>query len=163
MWKLNLQIDLYIILSSLFAGFVSTGLMTILEIPFWKRWGLTGILEWHENQILTCKFFRLASNNLHFWGIFLLHFLNGSLGGIGLLLAFILIPTINEIPFLPLGLLYGFFLWILTLVPIHKPITGIDPWNHPLGKGPAVLSLVGHTIYGITLVTFFLTFIINIK
>lgn len=161
--KVKLQIDLYIILSSLFAGFVSTGIMTILEIPFWKRWGLTGILEWHENQILTCKLFRLASNNLHFWGIFLLHFLNGSLGGIGLLLAFILIPTINEIPFLPLGLLYGFFLWILTLVPIHKPITGIDPWNHPLGKGPAVLSLVGHTIYGITLVTFFLTFIINIK
>ena len=150
-------------MSSLFAGFVSTGIMTILEIPFWKRWGLTGILEWHENQILTCKFFRLASNNLHFWGIFLLHFLNGSLGGIGLLLAFILIPTINEIPFLPFGLLYGFFLWILTLVPIHKPITGIDPWNHPLGKGPAVLSLVGHTIYGITLVTFFLTFIITIK
>ncbi|MGZ5471207.1 MAG: hypothetical protein ACXW1A_05565 [Nitrososphaeraceae archaeon] len=158
-----MQIDLYIILSSLFAGFVSTGFMTILEIPFWKRWGLTGILEWHENQILTCKFFRLASNNLHFWGIFLLHFLNGSLGGLGLLLAFILIPTLKEIPFLPLGLLYGFFLWILTLVPIHKPITGIDPWNHPLGKGPAVLSLVGHTIYGITLVTFFLTFIINIK
>ena len=142
-------------MSSLFAGFISTGVMTILEIPFWKRWGLTGILEWHENQILTCKFFRLASNNLHFWGIFLLHFLNGSLGGIGLLVAFILIPTLKVIPLLPLGLLYGFFLWILTLVPIHKPITGIDLWNHPLGKGPAVVSLVGHTIYGITLATTF--------
>ena len=52
--------DLYAIVSSLFAGFVSTAVMTVLEIPFWKRWGLTGILEWHENQILTCKFFRLA-------------------------------------------------------------------------------------------------------
>lgn len=157
--KVKLQIDLSTILSSLFAGFVSTGVMTILEIPFWKRWGLTGILEWHENQILTCKFFRLASHNLHFWGIFLLHFLNGSLGGMGLLLAFILIPTLKEIPLLPLGVLYGFFLWILTLVPIHKPITGINPWNHPLGKGPAVVSLVGHTIYGITLVTFFTSII----
>jgi hypothetical protein len=156
-----LQIDLFTILSSLFAGFVSTGAMTILEIPFWKRWGLTGILEWHENQILTCKLFSLSSNNLHFWGIFLLHFLNGSLGGIGLLLAFILIPTLKEIPLLPLGLLYGFFLWILTLVPIHQPITGINPWNHPLGKGPAVVSLVGHTIYGITLVIS-LTLIITI-
>ena len=74
--------DLYAIVSSLFAGFVSTAVMTILEIPFCKRWGLTGILEWHENQILTCKFFRLASNKLHFWGIFLLHFVNGSLGGL---------------------------------------------------------------------------------
>ena len=157
--KVKLQIDLSTILLSLFAGFVSTGFMTILEIPFWKRWGLTGILEWHENQILTCKFFRLASNNLHFWGIFLLHFLNGSLGGIGLLLAFILIPTLKEIPLLLLGVLYGFFLWVLTLVPIHKPITGINPWNHPLGKGPAVVSLVGHTIYGITLVTVFILII----
>jgi hypothetical protein len=148
-------------LSSLFAGFVSTGVMTILKIPFWKRWGLTGILEWHENQILTCKFFRLASNNIHFWGIFLLHFLNGSLGGIGLLLAFILIPTLKVIPLLPLAVLYGSFLWILTLVPIHKPITGINPWNHPLGKGPAVVIWVGHTIYGITLVIFF-TLIITI-
>ena len=156
-----MQIDLFTILSSLFAGFVSTGAMTILEIPFWKRWGLTGILEWHENQILTCKLFRPSSNNLHFWGIFLLHFLNGSLGGFGLLLSFILIPTLKEIPLLPLGLLYGFFLWILTLVPIHKPITGINPWNHPLGKGPAVVSLVGHTIYGITLVISF-TLIITI-
>jgi hypothetical protein len=156
-----LQIDLFTILSSLFVGFVSTGAMTILEILFWKRWGLTGILEWHENQILTSKLFGLSSNNLHFWGIFLLHFLNGSLGGIGLLLAFILIPALKEIPLLPLGLLYGFFLWILTLVPIHKPITGINPWNHPLGKGPAVVSLVGHTIYGITLVISF-TLIITI-
>jgi len=160
--KVNLQIDLYSIVSSLFAGFVSTAVMTILEIPFWKRWGLTGILEWHENQILTCKFFRLASNKLHFWGIFLLHFVNGSLGGFGLLLAFNLIPNLKEIPSFSLGLLYGFFLWILTLVPIHKPITGINPYNHPLGKGPAVLSLVGHAIYGITLVTLF-TFVITIE
>jgi hypothetical protein len=94
-------------------------------------------------------------------GNFFVTFLNGSLGGIGLLLAFILIPTLKEIPLLPLGLLYGFFLWILTLVPIHKPITGINPWNHPLGKGPAVVSLVGHTIYGITLVISF-TLIITI-
>ena len=156
-----MQIDLFTILPSLFAGFVSTGAMTILEIPFWKRWGLTGILEWHENQILTYKLFRVSSNSLHFWGIFLLHFLNGSLGGIGLVLAFILIPTLKEIPLLPLGLLYGFFLWILTLVPIHKPITGINPWNHPLGKGPGVVSLIGHTIYGITLVISF-TLIITI-
>ncbi len=159
--KGKLQSDLYTILWSLFAGFVSTGVMTILEIPLWKRWGLIGILEWHENQILTCRFFKLQSNNTHFWGIFLLHFLNGSLGGIGLLLAFILIPALKEIPLLPLGLLYGFFLWVLTLVPIHKPITGVNPFNHPLGKGPAIMSLVGHIIYGITLVTFF-TFIITI-
>jgi hypothetical protein len=150
-----MQIDLYSVLMSLFSGLISTGIMTTIEIPFWKKWGLIGILEWHENQVLTCKIFRLSDVKKYFWGIFLLHFVNGSLGGIGLLLALILIPSLKDINFLLLGLLYGFLLWILTLFPIHKPITGIDPWKHPLGKGPAIVSLIGHAIYGITLVTLF--------
>lgn len=156
MCELNLQIDLYSILLSLFSGLVSTGAMTFIEIPFWKRWGLTGILEWHENQVLTCKFFRLSPDSLHFWGIFLLHFVNGSLGGLGLLFALILVPSLKEIPLIALGVFYGFLLWILTLLPIHKPITGIDPLNHSLGKGPVIVSLIGHTIYGIILTTIFI-------
>lgn len=158
LWKceLNLQIDLYSILLSLFSGFVSTGAMTLIEIPFWKKWGLSGILEWHENQLLTCKFFRASPRSLHFWGIFLLHFVNGSLGGLGLLFALILVPSLKEIPFMALGVFYGFFLWILTLLPIHKPITGINPLNHSLGKGPVIVSLIGHGIYGIILATLFI-------
>jgi hypothetical protein len=146
-----LQLDLFSILLSVIAGLISTGLMTLIEIPFWKKWKLAGILEWHENQILTCKIFRIPNNKNYFWGIFFLHFLNGGLGGIGLLLALFLIPSLYEIPLLIIGLLYGFFLWILTLLPIHKPITGINPLKHPLGHGPIIISLLGHAVYGITL------------
>ena len=146
-----LQLDLFSILLSVFAGLISTGLMTLIEIPFWKKWKLTGILEWHENQILTCKIFKIPNNKNYFWGIFFLHFLNGRLGGIGLNLALVLFPSLYEIPLLIIGLLYGFFLWILTLLPIHKPITGINPLNHPLGHGPIIISLLGHALYGITL------------
>ena len=151
-----LQIDLFSILLSFLAGLTSTGLMTLVEIPFFPKWKLIGILEWHENQVLTCKIFRFPDNKNYFWGIFLLHFLNGGLGGIGLLLALVLIPSLYEIPLLIIGLLYGLFLWIVTLLPIHKPITGINPWNHPLGKGPIIISLFGHIIYGITLAIIFL-------
>ena len=146
-----LQLDLFSILLSVFAGLISTGLMTLTEIPFWKKWKLTGILEWHENQILTCKIFKIPNNKNYFWGIFFLHFLNGGLGGIGLNLALVLFPSLYEIPLLIIGLLYGFFLWILTLLPIHKPITGINPLKHPLGHGPIIISLLGHAVYGITL------------
>ena len=155
-----LQIDLFSILLSFLAGLISTGFMTIIEIPFWKRWKLVGILEWHENQVLTCKIFRLRDNKNYFWGIFFLHFLNGGLGGIGLLLALVLIQPLNQISLLIIGLFYGLFLWIVTLVPIHKPITGINPLNHPLGKGPLITSLLGHVIYGITLATIFLSIIL---
>lgn len=155
-----LQIDLFSILLSFLAGLISTGFMTIIEIPFWKRWKLVGILEWHENQVLTCKIFRLPDNKNYFWGIFFLHFLNGGLGGIGLLLALVLIQPLNQISLLIIGLFYGLFLWIVTLVPIHKPITGINPLNHPLGKGPLITSLLGHVIYGITLAIIFLLIIL---
>ncbi len=151
-----LQIDLFSILLSFLTGLMSTGFMTLVEIPFFPKWKLTGILEWDENQVLTCKIFRLPDNKNYFWGIFLLHFLNGGLGGIGLLLTLVLIPSLYEIPLLIIGLLYGLFLWIVTLLPIHKPITGINPLNHPLGKGPIIISLFGHTIYGITLAIIFL-------
>ena len=154
-----LQLDLYSISLSLVFGIISTMTMTLIEIPFWKRWKLTGILEWHENQVLTSKIFKTPSDQIHFVGIFFFHFLNGSFGGLGLLLALILIPSLKDLDIIPLGLLYGFFLWIITLVPIHKPITGINPWNHPLGKGPSILSLFGHFIYGVTLVMLFIAFL----
>jgi hypothetical protein len=144
------------VLLSLVGGLVATAVMTAIELPFWRRWQLTGVLEWHENQVLTSKLFGLDVNKPNFSGIFSLHFINGGLGGIGLLLALVFLPQLYGVPILVLGVLYGFFLWILTLAPIHKPITGLDPWRHPLGKGPAVASLFGHAVYGLVLGLFFL-------
>src|ERR687897_618572 len=65
--------------------------MTLTEIPSWKRWGLHGVFEWHENQVLSNRLLRHLSNysgrkekktTIHFKGIFSLHFLNGTLAGI---------------------------------------------------------------------------------
>lgn len=71
------------------AGLVATIVMTLFEIPIWKRFGLRGVLEWHENQVLSIRFFRLSESRLHVKGIFFLHFLNGALGGIGFALAMV--------------------------------------------------------------------------
>jgi hypothetical protein len=147
-----LQIDLFTVTLSLLAGLVATGIMTLLEIPSWKRWGLSGILEWHENQILSVKFFGLSPSNIHFNGIFLLHFLNGSIGGFGILLGIGLFPFLMKIHPLVIGPLYGLLLWVLTLLTIHKQLTGINPFKHPLGYGPLIVSFAGHIIYGISLV-----------
>ena len=62
------------ILIGLIGGLAATGAMTLVEFPFWKRWGLQGVLEWHENQVLTSRFFNLDEKRLHFSGIFGLHF-----------------------------------------------------------------------------------------
>jgi hypothetical protein len=138
--------------------------MTLTEIPSWRRWGLNGVFEWHENQILISRLLRLFSDHsgkkekkttIHFKGIFFLHFLNGTLAGIAFpFIAYFQLASLGifkvETIYI-LGIIYGFILWLLTLVPIHKPITGFSPWNHPLGRFPAFASLGGHMVYGIVL------------
>jgi hypothetical protein len=133
-----------------FAGLFSTFLMTLFELLFWTKWGLKGIFEWHENQILFSKLLRKDPDKLIFHGIFLLHFLNGGLGGTGLFVFVGIFPILVQYAY-TLGLGYAIFLWVLTLLPIHKPITGIDPLRHPQGIGPLLASLAGHVIYGISL------------
>ena len=95
---------------------------------------------------------------LHYLGIFGLHLTNGILGGIGFYLAIEFIVYLTILPIPLSAMLYSFFLWIVTLVPIHKPITGLNPWNHPLGHGPALASLAGHFAYGLVLSLLFLGF-----
>ena len=143
--------------SGTLGGLMATVCMTIFEIPFWKKWGLKGILEWHENQILYSKLTNNNPDRLNFFGIFLLHFVNGVLGGLGFSILLILIPFQISIIYI-VGLIYGPVLWILTLLPIHKPITSVDPFSHPQGFGPLVVSLFGHIIYGLILSWGFLLF-----
>ncbi|HEY0579609.1 MAG TPA: hypothetical protein VGC75_02780, partial [Candidatus Nitrosocosmicus sp.] len=54
-----------IIFFGIIAGLISTGMMTIFEIPFWKLLGIQGILEWHENQILVSKVLKKFKRREH--------------------------------------------------------------------------------------------------
>ena len=140
------------IFSGLVSGIVATAVMTIIEIPSWRKWGLLGVFEWHENQLLSTKFFHISPEKISFKYIFFLHFLNGSLAGIAfpLILSILYIP-ITQNYILMLSVAYGFVLWIATLVPIHKLITGYPVWDHKLGHLPSIASLIGHLIYGLVL------------
>ena len=138
--------------------------MTLTEIPSWKCWGLDGVFEWHENEVIARRLFKLRNgdNKIHFKGVFLFHFINGTIAGIAFpfIVGSFLTALLNSSKsLLLLGLLYGFVLWIITLIPIHKPITGLSPFNHPLGHLPVLASLGGHIVYG--LVLGFITFVLG--
>lgn len=150
--------DYFSMFLSLLTGLFSTLMMTIFEFPFWRKWGLEGVLEWHENQLLYSKFFRTDRTKINFPGLFFLHFVNGGLGGIGFYFLLTLIPSLITMMFF-VGILYGLVLWVLTLLPIHKPITGIDPLRHRLGLGPVITSLTGHMLYGVILSALMMTII----
>lgn len=145
---MEIQLDAGMFIPSFLFGLTGTLAMTVVEIPIWKRLGLRGVLEWHENQILSTRMFRLSETSLHIKGILLLHFVNGGLGGMGFALVMIIFPFITS-NLVIVGVAYGVFLWFVTLIPIHKPITGIIPWKHPDGNAPMITSLIGHTVYGI--------------
>jgi hypothetical protein len=143
---------LNLLMLGIFGSMIATTIMTLYEIPFWRKWGLTGVFEWHENQILSIRFFGISRRVVQYRGIFFLHFLNGTLGGLlfPFVVTYLIIPHSMMLVIL-LGIVYGGLLWIITLVPIHKPITGLAVWNHPLGHYPALVSLGGHVVYGVVL------------
>ena len=160
---LSFEILSYLLID-LLGGIVSTAIMTLTEIPSWKRWGLHGVFEWHENEVITKRLFKLPNENnkIHFKGVFFFHFLNGTLAGIAfpfIVGSFFITLVNSSTSLLLIGLLYGFVLWIITLIPIHKPITGLSPFNHPLGPMPAFASLGGHIAYGVVLGFMTFTFI----
>ncbi|HEX2305928.1 MAG TPA: DUF6789 family protein [Nitrososphaeraceae archaeon] len=140
------------IFSGLVSGIVATAVMTVTEIPSWRKWGLLGVFEWHENQLLSTRFFHIPPEKISFKYIFFLHFLNGSLAGIAFpfMLSILYVPITQDY-ILMLSVAYGFVLWIATLVPIHKLITGYPVWDHKLGHLPSIASLIGHLMYGLIL------------
>jgi hypothetical protein len=142
------------IFGGLISGIIATAAMTVSEIPSWRKWGLLGVFEWHENQILSARLFRIAKNIPSFKCIFFLHIANGSLAGIAypVILSFLNISIHSDYIYnIVLSVTYGFVLWSVTLVPIHKPITGYPVWNHYLGHLPSIASVTGHLIYGLVL------------
>jgi hypothetical protein len=145
---------------------VSTAVMTSTEIPSWKRRGLPGVFEWHENHVVTRRLFKFPNenNNINFRGIFFFNFINGILAGIAFpfIVSFLFAILIDSFAsLLLLGTLYSFVLWIITLAPIHKPITRSSPFSHLLGHVPAFASLGGHIVYGVVLGFTIFTFMSN--
>ena len=139
------------LIPSAFFALAGTSLMSLFELPLWQKWGITAVLEWHENLVLSSK---IVGRDLKaVWtGILSLHYLNGVLAGLFFpVFAWLLISLFGLSNTFIIGITYAALLWILTLAPIHKPITGLSPFNHPLGKLPLAASISGHLIYGLVI------------
>lgn len=132
---------------SLLYGFLATIPMTLFELFPYSELGLEGVFEWHENKSILEK----LSVNYGMAGILFLHFLNGSIAAIPypFILGYLKVSS-TWLRFL-FSIAYGLVVWLVTLYPIHKPLTDIDPLRHPLGKKPLLYSITGHVIYGVGL------------
>src|SRR5256712_14037168 len=44
------------LLGACFIGLVAAICMTIVELPFWKKWGIEGVAEWQVNSVMVSMF-----------------------------------------------------------------------------------------------------------
>ncbi|MFL2932662.1 MAG: hypothetical protein ACJZ58_00720 [Nitrososphaerales archaeon] len=136
----------------LFAGFIAgilpTVAMSIFEYPFYKKWGIKGVYELHESEMMFCKLTnREFQNKISSFGL-LTHMINGSLLSIPFVFY---INLSNTPPTILLGIIYAIVVWTVTLLPVHKLITGESLSKNPFGYKPALVSVFGHVIYGFIL------------
>src|SRR5438552_15502816 len=50
------------LLGACFIGLVAAICMTLVELPFWKIWGIEGVAEWQVNSVIVSMFIRKFSN-----------------------------------------------------------------------------------------------------
>jgi uncharacterized membrane protein YagU involved in acid resistance len=134
------------VLKGLVAGLTSTAVMSLLEYPIWRRWGLEMVTEWHLNQVIAGRLLRRSPNTVIVQGL-LFHILHGGLAGIVFVSVLSLAPNV---PINDAAVGFGLILWVVSLF-ILKPVTGVGLRGHPLGLSPFIVSLTGHILYGMSL------------
>jgi hypothetical protein len=136
------------------AGFLSAIIMTLMEYPFWRRWGMELVVEWQVNWVMLVmlhKKWNSLSNPIRSWTI-ASHISHGIAAGIVFRL---LLPALATwIPFLKVSLIldaaaYGVLLWLLFNVLARQTFEsagGIKITNRGL-----LASLFSDLVYGISL------------
>jgi len=130
----------------LVAGLTSTFVMSLLEYPIWRKWGLEMVTEWHLNQVIAGRLVRRSPNTTLAQGL-MLHVLHGGIAGIIFVLLLSLAPSAR---IMDAAVEFGLVLWVVSLL-ILKPVTGVRLRGHPLGLSPFIVSLAGHILYGVSL------------
>ncbi len=103
------------------SGFAGAVVMTLVEIPFWTKWGTEGVTEWQINWVMVSRLskkWRQLSKPLLSWTI-ASHISHGVAAGIVfrlLLPFFFLIIALPDSSVVWIGILYGVALWFLFAV-----------------------------------------------
>jgi len=129
------------------AGLFATAVMTILEVPAWRRRGFAGILDWEQNQTVAARLLGRPAEELVAAGLGL-HFSHGVLAGLVFALGLAALPVPLASP--AAGAAFGIVLWALTLA-VHARVTGRRIRGDSVRTAAAIVSLGNHLVYGIAL------------
>ena len=133
------------------AGLASGVIMTLFEIPFWKKWGLEGVAEWQVNTVIVSvlirKFTRRKTGALMAVAMHLFH---ATILGI----LFLVLLIISRTPVLfpatvGYGVLYSIVLWIISPYLTRRLFETTGGFRMTT-KG-LTASFLAHVVYGVFL------------
>jgi hypothetical protein len=135
-------------------GFLSSAFMTLVEIPFWKKWGMEGVADWQVNQVMVSRLIRKTktTNQVGPSWIIASKLLHGAAAGLVfrlLLPIFFWLIPISKTLTIPDGIIYGIILWAIFLFGgrrIFESAGGIK-----MTRGGLLCGLLALLIYGIFL------------
>ncbi len=102
-------------------GLLSSALMTLTEIPFWRKWGMQGVADWQVNQVMVSKLLGKseAINQVGASWIIASKLIHGAAAGLVfrlLLPIFFWLIPISKTLIIPDGIIYGIALWAIFLL-----------------------------------------------
>src|SRR2546428_12622841 len=129
------------------AGLFAPAVMTILEVPAWRRRGFAGILDWEQNQTVAARLLGRPAEELVAAGLGL-HFSHGVLAGLVFALGLAASPV--PLPSPAAGAAFAIVLWALTLA-VHARAAARRIPGDSVPMAAAMVSLGSHLVYGIAL------------
>ena len=133
------------------AGLVAAICMTIVELPFWKKWGIEGVAEWQVNSVIVSMLIRKFSNRRvsisMSVGVHLLH--GAALGIVFRVLLALLGTAIPASSILTYAIVYSGVLWIIS--PFLSRNLFERAGGFRMTKRGLAVSFLAHNVYGVLL------------
>jgi hypothetical protein len=136
------------LLAACFAGLLAAICMTLVEIPFWKKWGMEGVAEWQVNSVIVWvlirKFTRRRVGSSMSVAMHLFH--GAALGTLFLVLldysrTTILLPLV-----LVYAVVYSGLLWMVSPFLTRKLFEAAGGFR--IARKGLAVSLLAHLVYG---------------
>ena len=142
------------LLGAAFAGLVGTVVMTLFELLFWKRWGMSGVAEWQTNWVILSKLTRVSPERTRepriSWTI-TLHLWHGVAVGIvfGLLLPVLTMLPAGNFSVLLDAVVYSIALWIIFMFAPRRALESAGGTR--ISDRGLLVALASHFVYGVFL------------
>ena len=142
------------LLGAAFAGLVAAAVMTLLEFPFWKAWGMNGVAEWQTNWVIISKLTGGNPNRIRepriSWTVSL-HLWHGVAAGIvfGLLLPYLALLPAGNFSVLLNAVVYSVALWIIFMLAPRRAFESAGGMR--ISDLSLSIALASHLVYGIFL------------